>query len=82
MNDFLVFFIALKTHNVISNGLKMTYFWREPLDTSLENNIMQHICESYEFFDVFFKFISRLFLKYFRNIVGISNDKRCTLGYF
>jgi len=79
---FPMVFIIFKTLNIIFNGLKMTNFVREPLNTSLENNIMQHIYRSYEFFDDFFKFAFGIFLGYFENILGINNDHGRTSSSF
>ncbi len=64
------------------DGLKMTYFLREPVDASLENNIMQHICGSYEIFDDFFMFTSRIFLGYYENILGITMTKGALFAPF
>ncbi len=75
-------FVVLKILNIIFNGLKMTYFWKEPLNTSLENNIMQHVYRSYKFFDDFFKFAFGIFIGYFENILGINNDQGCVIGSF
>ncbi len=52
------------------------HFLKEPFNTSLDNNILQHICGSYNFFCVFFKCASIIFLGYFWNILGLSNEKR------
>jgi len=75
-------FVVLRTFNIVFNGLKMTHFWKELLNTYLENNIMQHIYRSYKIFDDFFKFAFGIILGYFENILGINNDHGCIDHWF
>jgi hypothetical protein len=43
---------------------------------------MQHICGSYENFDDFLMFTSRIFLGYYGNIMGINIEKGCIVCSF